>query len=148
MPSSITFYGQDYFAGMVFGATHAQPANYWIALCTQVPPRSATGATLLEPPSSSGYSRLEVPNTTAWWGQPAGGVVANINQIQWPVVTNADWPTLYAYALCDAPTGGNVYIYGTLRVPRAAPVGHQVSFDVGLITFSVNPISPTIVPST
>lgn len=149
MPSSITDYGQDYFAGMIFGASHAQPLTYYMALLSDVPARSATGSTLLEPPTADGYSRLAIPNDGTHFGAPAGGVIANIATLDFGTVTNADWPVIRAYALCDDPGAGlgNVYLYGTLRVPRAPQVGHQVSFDIGLVTFSVNPISPTIVPS-
>ena len=146
MASYVTDYGQDYFAGMIFG-NNAKPTSYWVALCTQVPSRSTDGTTLLEP-TGSNYVRVQVTNNGSVFGAPAGGVISNIAAINFPVVATADWPVLYAYALCDAATLGNVYLFGTLRVPRAAPIGHQVSFDIGLITFSINSVSQTIVPST
>lgn len=146
MASFITDYGQDYFAGLLLGASFTQPTNYWLALCTQVPSRSTDGTTLTEP-TGSNYARKQITNSGANFGTPSGGVVANVAQINFGVVATADWPVLYAYALCDAATAGNVYLFGTLRVPRAAPIGHQVTFDVGQLAFSVNSISPTIVPS-
>jgi hypothetical protein len=145
MASYVTDYGQDYFAGMIFG-TNTKPASYYVALCTQVPSRSTDGTTLVEPVGSN-YARKLVANNGTIFGTPAGGVISNITAIDFGVVATADWPVLYAYAICDAATAGNVYLFGTLRVPRAAPIGHQVSFDIGLITFSINSISQTIIPS-
>lgn len=146
MASFVTDYGQDYYAGMIFGSSHAQPTHYWLALCTQVPSRSTDGTTLSEP-TGSNYARLQIANDGTIFGTPAGGVISNTAQINMGVVATADWPVIYAYALCDAATAGNVYLFGTVRTPRAVPIGHQVVFDIGLLTFSVNSISQTIVPS-
>lgn len=145
MASYVTDYGQDFLAGLIFGA-NTKPTSYWLALCTQVPSRSTTGSTLVEP-TGSNYTRQQVTNDGTFFGTPSGGVVANITAVNFGVVATADWPVIYAYAICDALTLGNVYLFGTLRVPRAAPIGHQVTFDVGLLTFSINSISQTIVPS-
>jgi len=143
--SYVTDYGQDYIAGMIFGV-NTKPTSYWLALCTQVPSRSTDGTTLSEP-TGSNYARLQLTNNATVFGAPSGGVVSNVAGINFPVVATADWPVIYAYALCDASTAGNVYLYGTLRVPRAVPIGHQASFDIGLLTFSINSISQTIIPS-
>lgn len=146
MASYVTDYGQDYFAGMVYGASFTQPTHYWVALCTQVPSRSTDGTTLSEP-TGSNYARLQITNDGTIFGAPAGGVISNVTQLSFGVVATADWPVIYAYALCDAATAGNVYLFGTLRTPRAVPVGHEAAFDLGFLTFSVNSISPTIIPS-
>lgn len=149
MPSSVTDYGLDYYSGVLFGSSFAQPANYHLALLGDIPDPAANGTMLIEPDPLNGYGRVTIPNDGTVFGTPAGGVVANIVSIDFGIVTTADWPVIKAYALCDDPGVGlgNVYLYGTLRIPRAPSVGHQVSFDVGLLTFSVNPIHPTIVPS-
>lgn len=147
MPTAITDYGQDYYLGCLFGRSFTPPTQYWVALSTQIPDPSTDGTMLGEPSTADGYARVNITNNGTVFGTPTGGVIANIVTISFGVVTTADWPVIKSYALCDAPTNGNVYLYGTLRVPRAPQVGHEVSFDPGLLAFFLGSLPPTIIPA-
>lgn len=153
MPSEISDYGKNYYAGMAFGGYSATtppypiPATYWVAMLTAPATPDMDGTMISEPPTANNYGRVQIANDTTVWGAPAGGVVANIVPILFQVATINDWPTVMGYAFCDAQTGGNVYMTGTLRLPRVVSVGHLAKFDSGFLTVSVNRITQSIVPT-
>jgi hypothetical protein len=136
VPSDVSVYGQNYIVGLLFGRTPtAPPTTYYVAMMTQAPDVTNDGTQLSEP-VGAGYARISIPNDGTTWGAPAGGVVANINTVTWAAAT-ADWPTTSHYALCDAATGGNVYLFGTFRTPRKVSAGHQAVLYPGMLTVSV-----------
>lgn len=55
--------------------------------------------------SGGGYARQAIV-----WGTPSDGVVNNASAITFPQAT-ADWSAVYAMAIMDAATGGNVLFW-------------------------------------
>lgn len=147
MPAVLTFYGENYIADLLFGQAQPAPPNWYLALCTLPPDPSVDGTSISEPPTSAGYARVEVPNNAVYWGPASGGIVVNNQEIDFGMAT-ADWPsTITDYAFCDSLTGGNVYMTGSLRVPRVVFDGDKVTFGVGQVMVSVNPIEQIITTS-
>lgn len=144
MPSNVSDYGADYIAGAFFGQQFALPTTYYLAMLTVIPDPANSGSQLTEPSTSNGYARLSITNTTAVWGTVAGGVVANTATLSFGVATTNDWGSIVGYALCDAATAGNVYLYGVLETPRYVAVGQTARFDPGLLTFSVTGVRQSI----
>jgi len=147
MPAVLTFYGENYIADMLLGQAQSPPANWYLALCTLPPDPSIDGTSLSEPPTVSGYSRVQVPNDATHWGPASGGIVVNNVEIDFGIAT-ATWPEAVTdYAFCDALTNGNVYMTGSLRVPRVVFQNDQMIFAAGQIMVSVNPIEQIITSS-
>lgn len=146
MTSQVTDYGRDFYLGCLFGAFNLVPASYWLALTRGAPDPSTDGTTLsvLEPPNTTGYARVLVTNNATMWGAPAGGVSASIAPITFPLAS-ADWGVIDHYALCDAQTAGNVYLTGTLQLPRYIGAGHLAQFDSGLLTVGIYSIHQPVI---
>ena len=135
MASNVTDFGENALVGALFGASTSVPASFYMALLTQAPQISDDG-TLIYEPTVGGYTRVSFNNTTAFWSSPSGGVVTNVGTISFPVAT-ADWPAVTHYALTSAVTGGNMYLYAPLQVPRIVQNGHLCKFDPGQLTISL-----------
>ena len=135
MASNITDYGENLLVGTLFGASTAVPTVFWMALCTQAPQISDDGTTILEP-TVGAYTRVSFANTTAFWSAPSGGLVLNVAAITFPLCT-ADWPSVTHYAFTSAVTGGNMYLYAPLQVPRVVSTGHLCKFDIGQLSISL-----------
>lgn len=146
MASDVGYYGANFIADLLFGGSNPIPISYFLALCTAEPNPTLNGSQIQEPPSAAAYTRISVPNDKTHFGTAGGGVVANITTLAWPIAT-ADWGIVSSYALLDAATGGNMYLYGTFQLPRLVANGHLARFDPGLITFSVSGVQQTLIPS-
>lgn len=133
MPSNVTDYGENYFLGMLIGGYYSKPTSFYMALLTAAPIISDDGTTVSEPPSASGYARVNFNNDATFWASPSGGAITNTGTIAFPQAT-ADWPSVTHYAFMDALTGGNMYLYSTLQLPRVVQSGHLCKFDPGQLT--------------
>jgi hypothetical protein len=136
MPSNLTDFGENALIGAIFGATVSVPATFYMALLTAAPQISDDGTLISEPPTASGYARVSFANTSSFWSAASGGVVLNIAAITFPLAT-ADWPPVTHYAFLSASTGGNMYLYSTLQVPRVVQSGHLCKFDIGQLSLSL-----------
>ena len=125
----------DYFLRK---GTFSQPAsNLYLALCTVMPPNSATGAlTGYEVANSGAYARqtmaLGTIATTTFFSNTAGantgastagttgspGSSFNTLAVQFPAPT-ANWGTVVGFAIVDSGTwgSGNMWYSGSLGAP-------------------------------
>lgn len=109
-----TTYYLDLAAGNLFGTktTPAIPKKYYIGLSSSLPQTNGTGAT--EPSTSgTGYARVELTGLS----EPSDGTITNSGVITFPESVTA-WGTMTCYVIYDAPTGGNLLMYGNLEVSR------------------------------
>lgn len=143
MTSNITDFGESYFAGCLFGATSTVPPLFWLALCTAQPLITDDGTMLQEPPTASGYARQQVPNSSSFFSGASAGSVVNTGTATYPVAS-ATWPLVGHYALLDAATGGNMYLFGTLQLQRQVLQGHQAAFGPGQLSLNVTGIRQSI----
>ena len=131
--SALTAFGTDALLNILFGVRRPVPATYYLALLTAAPPVTVTGATLNEPTvGETGYVRAEVPNVDQWWAAGTAGVTTTAQTVVFAPATQG-WPEITHYALCDAVTGGNVYLYGRLKVPRRVNAGDAAAVPPGLL---------------
>lgn len=146
MSSAITTYGASYVLNVLFGQRQTPPPFYYVALLTQAPGEQADGTTLKEPDPNAGYARAQLLNDTFSWGQAVDGMVTSTASVLYPVATS-DWTPVTHYALCDAQTGGNVYLYGSFTTPRKVTSGDQCRIPSQLLNVSVASL-PTALVST
>lgn len=146
MAGDITEFGSGHILSCIFGRTQTPVVSYWVALCAQAPSLDTSGSELTEPSTLLGYARQQVSNDNTAWGQPVGGIVATIVPIVWSVAIN-DWPVITHYALCTGVTGGDVYMFGELQLPRRIMAGHVCRFNPQLLSISVTGIRiPQVIP--
>lgn len=115
------------------GPAYTAPATVYLALYT-VAPTDAGGGTAV---TGGGYARLAVTNNATNWGPSAAGLKSNLVQLGWPAAT-ANWGTIVAMAIFDAPTAGNMLYYDPAISPITINSGQVARFEAGDIdiTFS------------
>lgn len=145
MPAGqLTLYGAQQVLGMAFGQISTPPDNFYLALTTSLATLNMNGSEISEPPGASNYSRLKIPNSTLNWTTSANApYVMNKVPMSWPLTptlgATADWPRCPGWALCDALTGGNLWVVGTLSVPIANPAGFCVYLGVNALSLELSP---------
>jgi hypothetical protein len=141
----LTLYGAQALLGGFFGQTVTPPANYYFALTTTLTPPNFNGSEIVEPPASSGYYRMPIPNTNVYFSIAANQpYVMNNTSLIWPVAASvigatADWPVAIGWALADAQTAGNLYAVGTLATPVVVPNGYCASMQAGDFYIELSP---------
>lgn len=127
------------------GGSFTPPSTLYIALCTNTPTDSSTGATISEV-SGGNYSRQSLTSTTGNWystqGDTAGtssgtnGTTSNINSVAWNSVTWA--ATVNGVAICDASSGGNMLFYSSLNSSKTLVSGDSISFAVSGLSIQLD----------
>jgi len=124
------------------GQSFTPPSTVYVALFTAAPTDAGGGTEV----SGGSYARVGVACTLSNWAgtQGAGtttastgssGTTSNNVAITFPAPT-ANWGTVTAFGLFDAPTGGNLLIYGNLNTPKTINNGDAApSFAAGALTF-------------
>ena len=124
------------------GQTYTPPATRYIGLFTAAP-NDAGGGTEV---SGGGYARVGVTASLANWAgtqgagsttasSGTGGTTSNNVAITFPAPT-ANWGTVVAFGIFDAPSGGNLLAYGNLTTAKTINNGDAApSFAAGALTF-------------
>lgn len=127
------------------GVAFTPPAALYVALFT-VTPADAGGGTEV---SGGSYARVNLPpSPTNWSATNAAGSTANPSTgtsqttsnnvtITFPTPT-ANWGTVVAAALFDAPTGGNLLTWGPLVSNQVVNSGNPFSFPPGSLSFQAD----------
>ena len=106
----------------------ALPTGIYVGLVTSVP---SDGDPTVNELSGNGYTRVQVvQNTSNWTAVGVDGLTENAAAIEFPEAT-ADWDTASGVVICDAGSGGNCYMKGTLTTPRQALSGDVLRFKSG-----------------
>lgn len=111
-------------------ASYAMPTVH-VALFTVAPTDSAAGTEV----TGGGYSRKAT--TGASWNAAANGQIKNAVDLEW-ATASASWGSVVAIALMDAPTGGNVLVYGTAQSAKTIESGDTYRISAGNLTLSLD----------
>lgn len=120
------------------------PATWYVALYTACPTDSAAGTEV----SGGAYARVAVTaGLTQWSGTQSagstiassgtGGTISNNAAITFPTPT-AGWGTVVCWAITDAATAGNIWIYSALTVSKTINTGDAVSFAAAAATYQID----------
>lgn len=110
------------------------PATWYLALYTTLPSAGGTGGAEV---AASDYSRTAITNNTTNFPAPSAGASQNGTSINCGTPLSPGWGTIVGAALCDAPTGGNIYrifacspsISAVAGVPLVIPAGGLVATE-------------------
>lgn len=105
---------------------YTPPATIYVALYTAAPGEAGGGTEV------SGGSYARQPSA---FSVPAPDSVLNIADIYFPVAT-ADWGTVVAVALLDAPVAGNMLYYANLTASRTILTADQFRIPLGQLLVS------------
>ena len=87
------------------------------------------------------YSRTVIQNNTDTWANAITegdiGKKTNAISIIYPMAMGT-WGDISHFFVSDAPTGGNILIYGTLLAPKYVTAGDTLEFKPGDLIISMN----------
>lgn len=126
------------------GQTFTPPTSTYVALFTTSPSDVGGGTEV----SGGGYARVAFPSSLVnWAGTQAtasttvssgtSGATTNNSEIAFPT-PSSNWGTITSYGLCDAPTGGNILIFGALDIPKAINTGDVLKFPAASLYFQID----------
>lgn len=102
-----------------------QPSGLYVALYTVAPLSSGGGSEVV----GGSYSRQQAlfsPSSLI-------GESANVATVSFPTAS-ADWGTLVAFSLFDAPTAGNMLCFNSLPASITILTGDRAGFPPGVLT--------------
>lgn len=145
--SNLTNFAENKVADALFrGQALTAPATYYIALFTTATGETGTGATEV---TGGSYARASIASSLANWEATQGGgstavssgtsgIVKNLVPVTYTDPT-ADWGLCTHVGFFDAPTGGNMWLYGPLAVPKTVLASSlALQFAIGELTVTVN----------
>lgn len=100
---------------------YSAPATVYVALFTAAPGETGGGTEV----SGGAYARQSVTFTA-----PSPDSVSNTADVTFPTAT-ANWGTIVAFAIMDAPTGGNMLYFANLTASRTVLTNDQFRFPTG-----------------
>jgi len=121
------------------------PATWHVALYTTCPTDSTAGTEV----SGGSYARVAVTASLANWAgtqsagsttasSGTGGTTSNNNTITFPAPT-ANWGVVVCWALTDASTSGNIWVYAALTQSKTINNGDAApSFAPAAATFQID----------
>jgi hypothetical protein len=121
------------------------PATWYVALYTACPTDSTAGTEV----TGGSYARVAVTaGLTQWAGSQSatsttassgsGGTTSNNAAITFPAPT-ANWGVVTCWALTDASTSGNIWIYSALTANKTINNGDAApSFAISAATFQID----------
>lgn len=127
-----TTYFLNLVAGNVFGSkkSPAIPEKYYLGLSSTAP--SLDGSSVTEPSDGAGYARVELTSLST----PVEGVVTNSSAIDFAEST-AEWGTMTHFVIYDAPSEGNLLMYGELSASRRVEAATIMTIKIGSLNLSV-----------
>jgi hypothetical protein len=137
-----TVWGSAEIMGSFFGALKVPPSVTYMALIKDTAPNPyVVGNELDEPLTEAGYSRLQVDNQATNWIQDAETITNNATFTFTAAI--ADWGEINYWAMCNAPTEGQVYFYGEFLEPVQILAGDFAIIDTGTLSFIMAPSATT-----
>lgn len=127
------------------GQTLGAPATWYVALYTTCPTDSTAGTEV----TGGSYARVAVTASLANWAgtqsagsttasSGSGGTTSNNGVITFPAPT-ANWGVVTCWALTDAASAGNIWIWSALTQNKTINNGDAApSFAAGAATFQID----------
>lgn len=144
--AALTDYAENKVVDAVFRAQSlGAPATFYVALYTTCPTDSTAGTEV----SGGSYARVAVTSALANWAgtqsagsttasSGTGGTTSNNATITFPAPT-ANWGVVTCWALMDASSAGNTWVYSTLTVSKTINNGDAApSFAAAAATFQID----------
>lgn len=140
MASGLSVYLANKVLDKIMGGVDWTPTtSYWVAAFNASNSATYLRSNTLGSASEvagNNYSRVQVrAGSSVAWGTAAAGHTENDTDISFPQASGS-WGTIYACALMDASTAGNVVAYGDLVTPK--PVTSPDIFKIPATFFGVN----------
>jgi hypothetical protein len=132
MPSLSNYAQSGLYNHFFRSATFAKPSTIAIALTTNIPTESDTGATIAELPNANGYTRVMNASGDAYWRHVIPGSGDNAIEIAFPTATG-DQGMVSGVVILDSNThgAGNSLMFGALPTPRDIKSGDVFRFVIG-----------------
>jgi len=105
------------------GGDFTRPASLFIALYTVAPTDAGGGVEV----SGGAYARAEAVNNPSNWPAAALGSKQNGLPITFPTALSS-WGEIVAFAIHDAPSGGNLLYWGAVSPAKVVGSGDTASF--------------------
>lgn len=151
MASYVTRDGSLYILSCLFGKSQLPLANYYVALCHEMPSDpGASGSDLDEPTTDVGYTRAVIGNYATNWMISAFDEALSKVDIVWPFVPGTGgWGTLSAYGILDTPTpmSGTLLFYGSLNPPLAPDPYTKVRIRAQQLAITAGSMTPSFQPT-
>jgi hypothetical protein len=142
MGSGVTDYGSPTWLGALFGVIPV-PSGYYVALCVAEPGVAMDGAVLgdLEPDDTA-YHRQFIALGSTRWGV-SDSYITTLVDVDFGLAS-ADWGQITHYALCSAPSGGNIFAWGEFLNPPTIQSGYQATIPAGGIVVALSALEAPI----
>ncbi len=85
--------------------------------------------------SGGAYARVTYASNATNWPAPTNGATSNGSVITFPTST-ASWGLIYGFALFDASTAGNLWLWGELTTPVSIASGTTPQFNANQLTYT------------
>lgn len=122
-------------------SSYSKPGALAIALTSNTPSDSITGASMSEVPNAGGYARQTLSPSDTNWSKDSTttGLTYNNVAITFPVATVL-WGYASGVVLVDSATygAGNALLYGLLNPPQLIDVSQQLVIPISGISFGLN----------
>ena len=126
--SGFATYLENKVLDYVFGNTAFTPASpLYIGLSSTNILDDGSGIT---EPSGGSYARVGVANNTNAWANASGGVKTNGTPIGFPTSTGS-WGGVNYFFASDAPSGGNIYVKGSVSPAQTISTSQKLTFQIG-----------------
>lgn len=111
------------------------PDEVYLALTGKLATDGDTGASLVEPDVSAGYTRPAYPTGQRWWSTSGYGTFWNTEEIVFPPAQEI-WSRTRSWALVSAPVSGDVLAMGSTTMGNI-PAGVQLVVAPGSLQLVV-----------
>ena len=126
---SLSDYAENRILNHLFNASQAVGSTVYIALCTQIPTDSSTGAACDEVANANGYARKAIS-----FGAPASRRVTQDAQVDFDTASGA-WGTVRGWVIVDSGTwgAGNVLAHGSFSAEFSPVLGNTPRIASGQV---------------
>lgn len=138
--SASNYLAKELLDHVLSAAAYSAPATLYLGLTADIMDDTDTGSTVTEPGGGS-YARVAITNNATNFPAATGTTTAtksNGAEFAFPQAT-ADWFTAGGgeaqyWFLADAPTGGNIIVYGPLDTPTPVLNNDTFTLPAGNLT--------------
>ena len=144
MPSGVSDFGAATWLAALFGVIEPI-TGYYVALCADEPGPDIDGDMLadLEPGTADPtYQRVFYGVGAGNWGTN-GNFLTTTNDVDFGL-PGADWGIVNHFALCDQPSGGDIYAWGEFLNPQYVGADVQMLVPAGGLVLTLSSLDNSI----